>query len=200
MFWRSIVLGLLIAVPTGPVGVLCVWRTIRYGRTAGFVSGIGSALADALYMTIVAFGLTYISHFIGDHYWWFRAIGGVLILFFGIKTYWSKPETQVEGERKTWAQDLISTFGLTITNPTLVLSFTVLLTLFGIHPERGNYVGVGLAVLGVLAGSLLWWFLLSAVVDSMRSYFVRAERLMLFNKIAGALILVLGALAIFAFK
>src|SRR3989344_5776045 len=121
---KGLIIGFSIAAPVGPIGVLCIQRTIAYGKISGLFTGLGAATADGLYGAVAAFGLTIISNFLVGQQFWFRLIGGAFLLYLGIKTFMSKPEEKTATENhKGLLSDYFSTIFLTLTNPTTILSF-----------------------------------------------------------------------------
>src|SRR3989338_2198821 len=125
---KGLILGFLIAAPVGPIGVLCIQRTLTKGRISGFVSGLGAATADAFYGAVAAFGLVIISNFLIEQQFILRLVGGVFFLYIGIKSFYSKPK-EVDTDTKInagLAKDYISTVFLTVTNPMTIISFTAL--------------------------------------------------------------------------
>ncbi|HEX4840498.1 MAG TPA: LysE family transporter [Rhabdochlamydiaceae bacterium] len=159
---KGIILGFSIAAPVGPIGVLCIRKTLQFGRFSGLCSGLGAAFADSLYAVIAAFGLTVISNFLLAGQFWFRLIGGCFLLYLGWKTFISKPASDSKNvPHTTLLNDFISTFFLTITNPMTILSFLAVFAGLGLSSVHGDYFQAGGLVLGVFLGSAAWWLLLS---------------------------------------
>ena len=167
---KGLVIGLSVAAPVGPIGVLCIRRTLANGRASGFVTGLGAATADATYGAIAAFGLTAISDALVDNGSWFRLIGGVALLYLGLRTFRSRPADSTSArERGDLARDYASSLGLTLTNPATILSFAAIFAGLGLADEGADYGSAGAMVAGVLAGSASWWFILSVSVSLTRS-------------------------------
>src|SRR3989344_6339612 len=155
---KGLIIGFSIAAPVGPIGLLCIQRTITYGRTSGLLTGLGAATADGLYGAVAAFGLTIISNFLVGQQFWFRLIGGVFLLYLGIKTFLSKPaEKTVTESHKGLFSDYLSTVFLTLTNPTTILSFVAVFAGLGLGSMNGNTSSAILMVAGVIVGSAFWW-------------------------------------------
>ena len=193
---RGLLLGFSIAAPVGPIGVLCIRRTLSAGRGMGLVSGLGAATADATYGAIAAFGLTVVSGFLLSQQLWLRLLGGAFLCYLGVRTFLAAPAPEaapVGGGGLAGAY--VSTFFLTITNPLTILSFAAIfagLGLGGSGAEAGAALGL---VLGVFLGSALWWLLLSGVVSLLRARFdLRAMRWV--NRSSGLLILGFGVLSL----
>ncbi len=189
---KGILIGLLIAIPVGPVGILCVHRVIAKGRLAGLFSGIGAALADGLYGAVAAFGLTLISDFLIGWSFWIRLVGGLFIVFIGIRMYFTKPVINIEDSiPNTLGRDFLSTFIITITNPMTIMGFLAIFAGFNlINPQRG-FLDASVLVFGVVAGSGLWWLSLVIIFGFFRSKF-EFSYLGTVNKIVGILIVALG--------
>lgn len=199
IFLKGLVIGFVIAVPLGPIGILCTRRTLTHGRMAGFLSGMGASTADVLYGFIAAFGLTFISDILLSYQIWLRLAGGALLCFLGIKTFREKPEKKgfasIMRKEKHHAGMYSSTFFLTLTNPMTILSLAAVFAGFGIAGTRGNILSAAILILGVFLGSLLWWLFLVGVFSVFKRRFKRHE-LQWINRIAGMIITCSGALAL----
>ncbi len=184
----------------GPIGVLCVRRTLAKGALFGFVSGLGAATADAVYGAIAAVGLTFISNVLITQQTWTRLLGGVFLCWLGVRTFLSEP---AEADTSVTENCLVGAFGstflLTLTNPMTILAFAAIFAGLGVANTSGNYVSSGLLVLGVFSGSALWWITLSGTVGVVRSKLNR-RALRWVNRIAGTIIGGFGLLALLSFK
>jgi threonine/homoserine/homoserine lactone efflux protein len=194
--FRGLVIGFSIAAPVGPIGVLCIRRTLTEGRASGLVSGLGAATADAVYGSIAGFGLTLISGFLVDQQTWLRLIGGAFLCYLGIRTLLATP---AEGAAPVKGNGLVgayaSTLFLTLTNPLTILSFAAIFAGLGLASTSGSYISAATLVLGVFVGSAAWWLLLSGGVSLLRSRFgARAMRWV--NRISGGIITIFGVLAL----
>jgi threonine/homoserine/homoserine lactone efflux protein len=158
---KGVAVGIVIALPVGPVGVLCVRRTIFEGPTYGFVSGMGAATADTFFGIIAGAGLTFLRDFLLSFQDWFGVAGGVFLLFMGIRALVVPPTDResvpLRGEHHLRAY--ASTFALTITNPITILAFAAIFAKVGI--DSAGIFSIGALVIGVFVGSLLWWLALS---------------------------------------
>jgi threonine/homoserine/homoserine lactone efflux protein len=194
--FRGLIIGFSIAAPVGPIGVLCIRRTLSEGRASGLVSGLGAATADAIYGCIAGFGLTFISNFLVSQQVWLRLIGGGFLLYLGLKTFLAKPAEQaalVKGNGLVSAY--ASTFFLTLTNPMTIISFAAIFAGLGLAGTSGNYLSAGVLVLGVFTGSALWWLILSGGVGVFREKF-NPHALQWVNRISGAIITGFGLFAL----
>jgi len=193
---RGLVLGFSIAAPVGPIGVLCIRRTLAEGRAAGLATGLGAAVADAFYGAIAAFGLTAVSGALVHQQMWVRLLGGVFLLYLGVRTWRARPaEREADATSSSLLGAFASTFVLTLTNPMTILSFAAVFAGLGLGAGASDPASAIALVLGVLAGSALWWLLLSAGVGLFRARFdLRAMQWV--NRISGAVITGFGVLAL----
>lgn len=195
--FKGLLIGFSIAAPVGPIGLLCIQRTVAYGRKSGLVSGLGAASADGLYGIVAGFGLTSISTLLVHMQLWVRLVGGAFLLYLGVKTFLSPPaDVAANLPRKGLLSDYASTVFLTITNPLTILSFAAVFAGAGLLSSRRDFVSAGALVVGVILGSALWWLALSSGVSFFSARFT-SQALGFVNKTAGA-ILVLFAVAAFA--
>ena len=197
LFLRGLVIGFSVAAPVGPIGVLCIRRTLVDGQMAGLVSGLGAATADALYGCVAAFGLTFISGFLIGQKLWLSLIGGLFLLYLGIKTLLSRPaEEAAKAEETGLLGAYLSTFLLTLTNPMTILSFVAIFAALGLGSATSNsYASALTLVLGVFCGSAFWWLLLSGGVGLFRNRF-NPKGLLWVNRISGAVITLFGIIAL----
>jgi threonine/homoserine/homoserine lactone efflux protein len=193
---RGLLIGLSIAAPVGPIGVLCIQRTLNKGQLYGLLSGLGAATADGTYGFIAGFGLTFISNFLVRQQLWIHLIGGIFLLYLGLRTLLSKPAERaasVKGENLLAAYS--STLLLTLTNPLTILSFVAIFAGVGVGGANRSYTSATVLVLGVFLGSALWWVILSTGINILRTKF-NTQALLWVNRISGAIILSFGVLAL----
>ena len=166
---KGLALGFSIAAPVGPIGVLCIRRSLAEGRQIGFATGLGAATADAIYGAVAAFGLTVISSFLVGQKWWLGLIGGIFLCYLGVRTFLSRPaESGVTMPNGDQASAYCSTLILTLTNPMTIFSFVAVFAGFGLA-KSPDYFAASLLVAGVFAGSAFWWLLLSTGAALFRS-------------------------------
>ncbi|HEX2582587.1 MAG TPA: LysE family transporter [Chlamydiales bacterium] len=196
---KGAILGFSIAAPVGPIGILCIRKTLQFGRLSGFVSGLGAACADVLYGVIAAFGLTFISDFLLAGQFWFRLIGGIFLMALGGRIFFSQPADKKEGiSHQTLFGDFFSTFFLTLSNPMTILSFLAVFAGLGLTEELSEYSNALILILGIFLGSALWWLILSEGVTLFRKKLSRVVMLWI-NRVAGLIISAFGLLALLSF-
>jgi threonine/homoserine/homoserine lactone efflux protein len=193
---RGMILGFAIAAPVGPIGLLCIQRTLSQGQMVGLASGLGAATADAFYGTVAAFGLTIVSSFLIEQQFWLALVGGLFLCYLGVTTLLASPATEAaKSEAQGAGGAYISTFVLTITNPMTILSFVAIFAGAGLATLGGDTLSSATIVLGVFLGSAAWWLLLSGGVSLLRSH-ITANVLLWVNRVAGAILVLFGVLAI----
>lgn len=191
LFIRGILIGFAIAAPVGPIGVLCIRRTLVEGRIAGLISGLGAASADALYGIIAALGFTLLADFLTAQQVWLRLLGGFFLCYLGVRAFLAPPvalDFSSPG-KKGLLSAYITTFFLTLTNPLTIFAFAAIyagVTSAGLHSANAFVL-----VLGVFSGSALWWTVLSAGVSLFRNR-VTPTALVWINRISGAFIVGFG--------
>jgi threonine/homoserine/homoserine lactone efflux protein len=190
---KGMLVGLIIAVPAGPVGVLCIRRTIFHGPLAGFISGLGAATADAIFGVIAGAGLTVVSDLLLDYQDLLRLIGGGFLLYIGISAFIADPlaGTQTQRDPEGLLADFGSTFALTITNPITILAFLAIFAGIGFTGAEATLGRAAILVLGVWIGSLLWWAALAGGAGMVRPSFHR-RHLVWINRGSGGLLVVSG--------
>ncbi|MCE2928079.1 MAG: LysE family transporter, partial [Candidatus Caenarcaniphilales bacterium] len=147
---KGLIIGFCIAAPVGPIGLLCIQRTLNYGALSGLLSGLGAASADAFYGAVAAYGLTLISNFLIGQQFWFKCIGGLFLLYLGYQTYKSKvAENCASAKHKGLLSDYFSTVFLTATNPTTILSFVAVFAGLGLANTNADYFSASMIVFGV---------------------------------------------------
>lgn len=194
MILLGVAIGFIAAAPVGPVNVMAMQRAFRRGFIPGVITGTGSVIADAMFAAAAAFGLTAVGDFFEGHARTIQVVGGVILILFGLRIVLSHPHINaVDGERSQGTlSGMAAAFALTITNPGALLGFLALFgTLGEWAPEPGDWLAASELVLGVAAGCLLWWVMISAIVARLRVHLDDhwLERL---NWVAGGLLTALG--------
>ena len=198
LFLKGAVLGFAIAAPVGPIGILCIRRTIQYGRLSGLFSGIGAACADTLYGLFAALSLTFVSDFLTTQRIWLHIIGGFFLLFLGTKTFFSGSAKPKGGKITHFSliSDFVSTFLLTLSNPLTVISFIAIFASLGLTHVSEKPVNTAILITGIFTGACGWWILLSEGVTLFRKH-VEEKTMSWINRIAGLIIVTFGFAALF---
>lgn len=196
---KGFIVGLGASIPLGPLGVLCVQKTLSKGRNCGFITGLGASVSDTFYAAISLMGLAFIQNLIDENIDWVMLFGGFVIMFIGVKIYLTNPIKQIRQKHahKKHVEDFFEALFMTITNPGAIFLILGLFAAVGI--ELGESVtksDLVTTLWGVFAGSAVWWFTLSTTINVFRKRF-RIKQLMLINRISGIVIFVLGLISMF---
>ena len=188
---KGVIIGFSIAAPVGPIGILCIRRSLADGRHMGLATGLGAATADAMYGCIAGVGLTAISSFLVGQKLWLGLLGGLFLCYLGVKTFITRPaEKPADAAANGLFSAFLSTFFLTATNPMTILSFVAVFAGFGLGGST-DYFSAAALVTGVFIGSGLWWVLLSTGVAFFRSR-VNSGWMAAVNRASGAIMLAFG--------
>ena len=176
LFLKGLIVGFCLAAPVGPIAALCVQRTIAKRWISGLVSGLGAAVADAFYGAVAAFGATMISEFLISERAWMQRIGGVILIFMGLRLFLTKPAEEKaapagNGNARGLMGDFLSTLFLTLTNPMTFVAFAAVFTTMGIGAVRGHPILTTELVGGVFLGSAIWWLILCGGAHALRHHF-----------------------------
>lgn len=194
LLYNGIIIGFLIAAPVGPVGVLCIRRTLTVGWTSGFMAGVGAALADSVFGIVAAFGLSSISDLLLEHQDALRLVGGGFLLFMGLRTLTQRePKNRPVQDRPGLLGGFVATFFLTITNPVTLLAFLAIFAASDVVTADLTVTNAVVLVAGVLLGSLMWWCLLTAAAGLFRNNLSNGQFLIV-NRVAGVILVAFGVL------
>ncbi|MBE9487640.1 MAG: LysE family transporter [Bacteroidetes bacterium] len=193
---KGIIIGLMASMPLGPIGVMCVQRTLNNKFLSGFVSGCGAATADLLFATIALFFFSIIDPYLSKNIELFKFIGGAIIAVVGVSILLKKIKNlrQNRNSKRGLLKDYFSIFGLTVTNPAYILVFLGLFSYLKVGEMQFTLFTHILMLTGVLIGALSWWFFLTSMVNLLRKRFT-AKHIFYINKTAGVVILSLGLIA-----
>lgn len=197
-FIQGIIIGILVSIPMGPIGVLCVHRTLTKGQYAGLVSGFGAASADTFYAVIAVFGLSFVATFIRSNEFYLMLFGGIVLMGVGAMMFFKNTVKQYKKKGKEGNSNLLgdyfSTFGLTLTNPLTIIGIGTILAVY--VQIKDEFYSMFILILGISTGALGYWVLLTQLVNAFRNKF-NLRFLWYLNKIAGIAIFVFGILAVY---
>jgi threonine/homoserine/homoserine lactone efflux protein len=197
LFIKGFIIGFAIAAPVGPIGVLCIQRSLHNGFKIGLMTGLGAAFADGTYGLIAGFGLTALSSLLIQYQFWIRLIGGLFLLYLGIKLSLTPPREKSVGnsDRSLW-HALGTTFLLTLTNPSTILSFIAVFAGLGLGTMHWDYLHAIALVLGITLGSAIWWLLLSGGVAFILHHRLSPTVMRRINRLSGVIILAFGIVSL----
>jgi len=198
LFLKGLTIGFAIAAPVGPIGILCIQRSLHDGFKIGLMTGIGAALADGTYGLIAGFGLTAVSSMLVVHQFWIRIIGGLFLLYLGVKIFFTPPRERLSNgnsDRSPW-HACATTYFLTATNPMTILSFVAIFAGLGLGSTSINYTDAVLLVIGITVGSAIWWLLLSGGVAYILHKRISLSFMRVINWVSGGIILIFSLIAL----
>lgn len=195
MIWKGILVGVTVSAPMGPVGVLCVQRTLNKGRWFGFVTGLGAAASDLFYALITGFALSYVVDFIEKPQTMFliQAFGSVLLFLFGVYAFFSHPKerkmkTPPKASKGSYIHNAVTAFFVTLSNPLIVFLFLGLFARFNfIAPNHAFEQTIG--YLAIVGGAICWWLFLTYMVDKVRTRF-DVRGIWMINRVIGVVVMV----------
>lgn len=199
-FIKGIIVGLGASIPLGPIGILCIQRTLSKGKWSGFATGMGASISDLIFSAIAILGLSFVNDFLTTYRDWVMMIGGVIVAAFGLKIFITNPIKQIkrvqEGNHQ-YIQDFISSFIMTISNPGAIFLILGMFAFIGIDTSQYEFgLVIAPALLGVFVGTVGWWFTLSTLINMFRNKF-RLKQLMITNWIAGIVVMAIGIVSLF---
>lgn len=190
---KGILIGVVASAPMGPVGVLCIQRTLNKGRWYGFVTGIGASVSDIIYALITGLGMSFVVDFIEDRHnmFYLQLAGSIMLLFFGIYTFRSNPARSIRptSPRKgTLIHNMVTGFLVTFSNPLIIFLFVALFARFTfVVPD--HLLQQSLGYFSILIGALIWWFMLTLIIDKIRAKFQLRGMIILNRTIGMAVIM-----------
>lgn len=205
----GLLIGLLVAIPVGPTAVLCIRRTLLYGRTAGLFSGLGAAAVDGIFGIIAGFGYAWVMPFIHEHNFWIKIIGSAILLILGVHIFLqseqvNRRKVKMEESPLSLAKYSVSAALITGSNPLTILTFGALfsslhhISAFSVTTGTIHYISLGLLCIGIFCGSMLWWIVLLKGVWFLRVHIDIHKYLAKINKVSGVILIIFGAHALIA--
>lgn len=198
--FKGLLIGVIASAPMGPVGVLCVQRTLNKGRWYGLVTGAGAAVSDIIYAAITGFGMSFVMDFVNDgqNKFHLQIIGSVLLLIFGVYTYRSDPTRNIHKSSNSKGSLLhngVTAFFVTFSNPLIIFLFMATFAQFAfVLPDHSFEMIVGF--LSIVGGAMLWWFGLTWLIDKVGSRFDNSE-LKIINQIIGSVVMIFSVIMLF---
>jgi len=195
-FIKGLVFGFSIAAPVGPIGILCIRRSLAAGWTAGLLTGLGAATADAFYGCVAGFGLAGISGFLVGRQAWIQTFGGLFLCWLGIRIFLTATNARTATKSPDGvAIGYLSALFLTLTNPMTILSFVAVFAGMGLGSAGGDHTAAGCLVAGVFAGSMAWWVVLSSA-SSLFNTRINPSVMGWINRLCGAVLTGFGLIVV----
>lgn len=198
VIWRGIAIGVIISAPMGPVGILCVQRTLEKGRRTGLLTGVGAAISDLFYCLLTGFGLSFIEEFLKENQNVIQIIGSIVLVIFGVYLFRSNPARTLKkpGEEKSSKGKIVlSGFLFTFSNPLIIFLIIGLFARFNFLLPEITFVHYIVGFISIIAGALMWWWVVTYFVNKVRSHF-NLRSMWLINKITGVIIMIFALFGI----
>lgn len=195
---KGVIIGIVVSAPMGPVGVLCIQRTLNKGRWYGFVTGVGATASDLIYALITGYGMSFVSDVLAKNVFYLQLFGSLLLMVFGIYTFRSNPLKSIRPtshNKGTYVHNLVTAFFLTLSNPLIILLFIALYARFGFLSKNINVFDTVTGYAAIVMGALLWWFFITYAVNKVRKHF-DLRGINKINKAIGSLVVVIAVVAL----
>lgn len=192
---RGILIGILVSAPMGPIGVLCIQRTLNRGRISGLFTGIGASISDLIYAILTGFGISMIIDFIESYELLIQIFGSIVLACFGLYIYRQNPAKNINLNKPNAAnhvQDLVSAFFLTLSNPLILFLFIGLFARFNFFLPESQFHDYITGYVSIIIGAILWWLTITYFVDKVRSKF-NLRSLWIINRCIGTIIMIMSA-------
>lgn len=195
---RGLAIGILVSAPMGPIGVLCIQRTLNKGRRSGLATGLGASLSDLCYAILTGLGLSIVVDFIEAHQAPLQIVGSLVLTGFGLYLFRQNPARNIRkklNQKSSFTQDFASSFLLTLSNPLILLLLIGLfarLNFFLPEMKAGHYI---LGYVSIILGAFIWWFTITYIINKVRSHF-NLRSLWLINRIISIVIIVMSLVGV----
>ena len=196
--YKGILIGVLVSAPMGPIGLMCVQRTLNKGRWHGFFSGVGAVFSDLFYAAITCLGMGIVISFVETNKSIIQIIGSILLLGFGIYTFQSNPSKSLQKPKEntsTYSQDAATAFLLTLSNPLIIFFYIALFARFNFIDANETLYSIIIGLISIVAGALAWWLAVAFLVGKLRTV-INIRGLWIMNKVVGAVIMSLALIGI----
>lgn len=198
ILWKGFIIGVIVSAPLGPVGVLCIQRTLNKGRWYGFVTGIGAALSDICYALLTGYGMSFVFDYVNKNIFYLQLIGSVMLLAFGVYTFRSNPVKSLRppsGNKGTYLHNFITAFFVTLSNPLIIFLFIGLFARFSFAGGGALVSETVLGYLSIILGALSWWFGITYFVNKVRAQF-NLRGIWMLNRIIGSVVVIVSVLGL----
>lgn len=194
LLWKGFLIGVIVSAPLGPVGVLCIQRTLNKGRWYGFVTGIGATVSDICYALFTGYGMSFVFDYVQQNIFYLQLFGSLMLMIFGVYTFRSNPVQSIRpssGNKGTYLHNLITAFFVTLSNPLIIFLFIGLFARFAFVGEGILVFEAFLGYLAIAIGALSWWFGLTYFVNKIRKRF-DMRGIWVLNRIIGSIVTIVS--------
>lgn len=195
---KGLIIGVVVSAPLGPVGVLCIQRTLNKGRWYGFVTGLGACLSDIFYALVTGYGMSFMDEFLTKNQVLLQIVGSIMLFVFGIYTFRSNPVQSIRPTsptKGTYLHNFVTAFFLTLSNPLIIFLFIGLFARFS-FVMPGSELGFQLVgYLAIVLGALLWWFGITYFVNKVRTHF-NVRGIWILNRAIGSVVMLASVVSL----
>ncbi len=187
-------IGIILSAPMGPIGILCVQRTLNKGRNSGFFTGVGAAASDLFYCLLVGLGISFVTDFIADHVNLLQIIGSIILIVYAVYMIFHNPVSQIKeniDQRDDYLRDMATGFLFTLSNPLIMFLIIPLFARFSFPLPEYRFYHIIIGYASIVLGALIWWAVITFFVDKVRTHF-NIRSMWLINRIIGSIILILS--------
>ena len=198
ILWKGFIIGVVVSAPLGPVGVLCIQRTLNKGRWYGFVTGLGASLSDIAYALITGYGMSFVFDYVNKNIFYLQLFGSILLLAFGIYTFRSNPVQSIRPvsvNRGSYLHNFITAFVVTLSNPLIIFLFIGLFARFAFVSEGVLVFEAVTGYFAIALGALSWWFGITFFVSKVRKQF-NLRGIWILNRIIGSIVMIVSILGL----
>lgn len=198
LLWKGFLIGVIVSAPLGPVGVLCIQRTLNKGRWYGFVTGVGAALSDIMYALLTGYGMSFVFDYVNKNIFYLQLFGSILLCFFGIYTFRSNPVRSIRPastSKGSYFHNFVTAFAVTLSNPLIIFLFVGLFARFSFVSEGVLVSEAVLGYLSIILGALSWWFGITYFVNKVRKQF-NLRGIWVLNRIIGSIVVVVSLIGL----
>lgn len=195
---KGFIIGIIVSAPLGPVGVLCIQRTLNKGRWYGFLTGIGASISDIIYALVTGYGMSFIADFLAKHIYPLQIVGSLLLLLFGIYTFRSNPVKSirpVSKQKGTYIHNMVTAFFVTLSNPLIIFLFIALYARFGFVTKDIKIFEQVLGYLAIIIGAITWWFTITLLVSKVRKKF-DLRGIWFINRTIGTIVIIISIVSV----
>ncbi|MBO4984759.1 MAG: LysE family transporter [Bacteroides sp.] len=198
ILWKGCLIGVIVSAPLGPVGVLCIQRTLNKGRWYGFVTGIGATMSDICYALLTGYGMSFVFDYVNKNIFYLQLFGSLMLLAFGIYTFRSNPVSSIRPtstNKGTYLHNLVTAFFVTLSNPLIIFLFIGLFARFAFVSEGVLVFEAVMGYVAIALGALSWWFGITYFVNKVRKRF-DVRGIWILNRVIGSIVAIVSLLGL----
>lgn len=198
IIYSCLIIGIFLSAPMGPIGILCVQRTMNNGRNSGFFTGVGAAISDLFYCLLTGLGLSIVINFINDQHDLLQMVGSAILMAYAIYMIIHTPKPRVEdkNQNNSVTQDIVTGFLFTLSNPLIIFLIFPLFARFNFASESYHWYHYIFGYASIVAGALLWWWVITYFVDKVRARFSLSSMFVI-NRVIGVIMLLVSIYGLF---